>query len=82
MIYISIKPKDWKIIIVFSFSNYTINLICCIKGIYFLHIFLDKPMFECNDGEEIDASWKCDGTEDCSEGEDEQDCQDPPTGQT
>ena len=38
-------------------------------------------MFECNDGEEIDASYKCDGDDDCTEGEDELNCQDPPTGQ-
>lgn len=33
-----------------------------------------EPHFTCNDGEEIPAGWRCDGEEDCWEGEDEANC--------
>jgi len=34
--------------------------------------------FVCNDGRDIEDGWQCDGTVDCFEGEDEDDCEFPP----
>ena len=31
-------------------------------------------MFPCSNGEKIEYDWVCDGDDDCSEGEDEKDC--------
>ena len=35
---------------------------------------LDGPTFVCRNGQEIEAYKRCNGEDDCSEGEDEDDC--------